>query len=60
MDEVMAILFAVIISFFIWLGNGYSNANRDWERKPIELGYAIYCPNNGKFAFKGERKEIRQ
>lgn len=28
-----------------------------WERQAIKRGYALYCPQDGKFAWAGECKE---
>lgn len=27
-----------------------------WQQQATERGYALYCPDNGKFAWKGECK----
>lgn len=26
----------------------------DWQREAIQRGFALYCPGNGEFAWKGE------
>ena len=32
----------------------------DMKRQAIERGYALYCPADGEFAWKGECEEERQ
>jgi hypothetical protein len=34
------------------LGTGLSD--NWWEQQAIERGYALHCPDTGKFAWKGE------
>jgi len=40
---------AIVSGFFV---GGITK--HEWEASTISRGYAIYCPNDGYFAFKGE------
>ena len=54
-DMTFPIAFIVAVLLFgigiIW---GGAAAYKDIEIQAIERGYALYCPKDGKFAWKGE------
>jgi hypothetical protein len=38
----------------IMLGVFLATPNNIWQKEAVGRGYALYCPNNGNFAWKGE------
>lgn len=51
-------LVAVLVSFFFGASLGAaivsSVAHVSWRNDAIEHGFGLYCPNDGRFAWKGE------
>lgn len=47
----VAVVLVPVLAAYIALG--HFNAP-DWQDEAIERGFALYCPSDGKFAWKGE------
>ncbi len=45
------------VLFFLFFTIPFTTLNYSWQGKAIERGYALYCPNDGEFAWKGECKD---
>lgn len=59
MSDGEAIVFAIIVSviFMIgWAGGALVNKH-GMETQAVSMGYALYCPDDGKFAWVGECDE---
>lgn len=50
------LLFLVSVSFMIYVTVDRLT-NKTIQQQAIERGYALYCPKDGKFAWKGECNE---
>jgi hypothetical protein len=50
------LLFLVSVSFMIYVTIDRLT-NKPIQQQAIERGYALYCPKDGKFAWKGECDE---
>lgn len=54
--------FFAVIACIIWAATvaylvGVSSERNEWQSDLISRGFAIYCPDDGAFAFKGECNE---
>lgn len=45
---------ALAIVFMFACAIAWWTPNSRWQSQDIERGYALYCPNNGNFAWIGE------
>jgi hypothetical protein len=55
MDEALVgIILGIILCSLLFLPN--VTADSTWEEYAITRGYALYCPDTGDFAWKGECK----
>lgn len=51
----MLIVSAIIVLLVQWISGGLTTSEIDiLKEQAIERGYALYCPVNGEFAWKGE------
>lgn len=59
---VVGLLGAFIVAFFRADAYGDRMESRfiDMRHQAIERGYALYCPHDGEFAWKGECEEEEQ
>lgn len=50
------VLFICMFCAALFLGAviGSTTTREYWERQSVERGYALHCPSNGGFAWKGE------
>lgn len=60
MNEFGAWLFGIAIGLFIGTlfaqGSGADSQDRVWKKMTVERGLALYCPNDGVWAWNGECK----
>jgi len=55
MDEAGSVFFAgFVIGAIVATIFTVNIINQDWHVDLINRGYAIYCPDDGEFAYKGE------
>lgn len=47
---IFGLFFGILTTFWF----GITNERNHWHRNTIERGLAQYCPNDGKWAWKGE------
>lgn len=56
-SEFGAFLAGCFITFWVgllFIVSPFFTPNSYWEAEAIERGYALYCPLDGEFAWKGE------
>jgi hypothetical protein len=53
-----AFLGGVFVTFWVWsfVAAVFFTPNSIWKNEAIDRGYALYCPVDGVFAWKGECK----
>ena len=60
MGEFTAWLFGIAVGFFLGAlfaqGSGADSQDRVWKKMTVERGLALYCPNDGVWAWNGECK----
>jgi hypothetical protein len=58
MDDMLPVFAAVLIAIGCFVSGGWSHYSTasSYEEQAINRGYALYCPKDGEFAWKGECK----
>lgn len=61
MDDIlhytMSVLLGIVVLLLILAYGRGDRMERDVQKQAIERGYALYCPADGEFAWKGECEE---
>lgn len=56
-DTFIAMFFSVILTSVFWVFVVPPIMNGYWREEAIDRDLGLYCPNTGKWAWKGECKE---
>lgn len=58
MGEFIGWLFGIAVGFFLGAlfaqGSGADSQDRVWKKMTVERGLALYCPDDGVWAWNGE------
>lgn len=54
MEGFIAVIALVVVTFGVGIAVGADESRAQWEKDAIGRDFGLYCPNNAKFAWKGE------
>jgi hypothetical protein len=54
MDDLLEVLAGLLVGFIIGAIGFGIGVNEDWRTDTVERGLAIYCPQDGQWAWIGE------
>jgi hypothetical protein len=56
MSEFVAWLFGIAVGFLLGALFAQGSGDRVWKKMTVERGLALYCPDDGVWAWNGECK----